>query len=682
MNRVGGSDMCYIRYTMQQLSSISEEAFIEALFEHTENKSIEKATEKEKDKIDSWIDCLLFLKKHMIQYGAKNIDDVSVCFEYKIFDSTWIDAIIVCQDKLIILEFKSGKDSSEEILDGHRSQLIGYYNKITRCNRVIWEEMKKNPFFQVEKYLVYTNQDMIGKAGDLEYILVCDDFTRVLDSITKPANDERVTELLCFKEKLDITTTGVMRDILHRNVLSRMYIQDDHVTACAKIVDQIQNQQGSNLNLIFIKGAPGTGKTGTAFALLEKYMDKGAKYVTGNGNLAQIFQQMIREDKIKGTEAAAVGSLHDLYDVSTFCHKYMRTKENVPVQSVQNRILIIDEAQRVWNPIQIALAKKNKLNDHQKAFIIKHNVSEAMLVIREVAQAIYKDQQSRTIVFLMGSGQEIYIGEENSEKYIYDAVKHLKGLPLKKNLRIHMYVPSKELYDQYSCVSDYCEIEKGLLLKGNKRNAYNDSAIDFVNSIIDDKPIGPYDVKDAFYVYKDYSMMQKAIRPMLTAAFSVGIVANGFETKTEWSNNKYGRAVGTSYLEIDRNKIKNIDNSDLKNFYMDRDSNKLETFASQFNCQGLELDYCIMIWGSQFLRRGNQWVVSNQKISAIDRYCNDLEKLINKYPELKGINIEKEDLRQEFIRNCYRVLMTRARIATYLYVEDQETYEYLKRLIR
>lgn len=209
MNRVGGSDMCYIRYTMQQLSSISEEAFIEALFEHTENKSIEKATEKEKDKIDSWIDCLLFLKKHMIQYRAKNIDDVSVCFEYKIFDSTWIDAIIVCQDKLIILEFKSGKDSSEEILDGHRSQLIGYYNKITRCNRVIWEEMKKNPFFQVEKYLVYTNQDMIGKAGDLEYILVCDDFTRVLDSITKPANDERVTELLCFRRSSILQPLGL-----------------------------------------------------------------------------------------------------------------------------------------------------------------------------------------------------------------------------------------------------------------------------------------------------------------------------------------------------------------------------------------------------------------------------------------------------------------------------------------
>lgn len=670
--------MRYVSYTIKQIAEISEEDFVKALFEHTENRTMNEVSLVDQEKINSWKDCLFFLQKYIKQYNENNIDCFRVCFEYQIFDGTWIDAIIVCQDKLIILEFKSGKDDRVEILDGHRSQIAGYFNKITRCNRVIWEEVKRNSAFTVEKYLVYTNPAMLGKTGDFDYILVCDDFKRVIESITVPADEQRVSQLLEFVEELDITTTGVMKNILHRKVLSEMYVQDNNVTACAEIVEQIQKQKGLNLNLIFIKGAPGTGKTGTAFSLLEKYIDGGAKYVTGNGNLSTIFQQMIKEEHISGTEAAAVGSLHDLYDVSAFCRKHMGQQPKLVLQSVDNKILIIDEAQRVWNPTQVALAKKNKLNHEQQAFVIHNEISEAMLVLRAVLQATYKDETSRTVVFLMGSGQEIYIGEESGEEYIKKAIQHIKGLELKKDIKINLYVPTLEMYNQYKSLADECEIRDGLVLEENKRNTYN---IEFVNSIIDEADEKVIDVKDAFYIYKDIEMMMNAINPITTGAYTVGIVANGFDTKTDWVRGIYGKNKPVSYLSLNGQKKCNIDNKDLKSFYINRTCNTLTTFVSQFNCQGLELDYPVMIWGNQLLRRNDQWVVSSREIGAINSYSDNLETLIKLHPELHQFRIDKDELKEKFVRNCYRVLMTRARIATYIYVEDDETYQYLKKLI-
>ncbi|WP_081365644.1 DNA/RNA helicase domain-containing protein [Eisenbergiella tayi] len=110
--------------------------------------------------------------------------------------------------------------------------------------------------------------------------------------------------------------------------------------------------------------------------------------------------------------------------------------------------------------------------------------------------------------------------------------------------------------------------------------------------------------------------------------------------------------------------------------------NDLDTFASQFNCQGLELDYTIVIWGRKMLRRGDKWEISKDAVGTLDSYCKKIDDLKNQYPELDSVlNVDKDQIRDTFIKNCYRVLLTRSRISTYIYVEDQETYLYLKSII-
>ena len=682
--------MRYVKYKIRELLDIKEYDFLSALFLHTEKRDLQERNVDDEAKINSWKNCLSFLKKHLISYpGLERILQVPVCFEYKIFDGTWIDAVIVCRDKLIILEFKSGKDTRHDILISHRAHVLGYFNKITRCNRVIWEEMKKNSSFSVEKYLIYTNHLMKGQVEKLDYIKVYDEFTDVLQSISEPVGDDRVQQLLAFVEELDITTTGVMKDILNKKVLSRMYVEDDNVTTCAAIIDEIQkNTIGRSLNLIFIKGEPGAGKTGTAFSLLEKYIGMGAKYVTGNGNLSTIFRQMICEDNIGGAEAAAVGSLHNLYNVADFCIRHQDGK-SIELRRIDHNLLIIDEAQRMWNPIQIAIAKKNKLRDDQKAFVIEKGISEAMLVLRAVFSAIHKDSMSRTVVFLLGSGQEIYLGEEDGELYIRQAIAHLKSLPMSNPISIHIYVPTDEMKRNYECLGHFCTKEEGLLLDGDKRNVnsgneiYCKNANIFIQDVIENtSPKITPAIKDAYYIFNDYTTLKHSLKSVRTEAFSIGIVANGFDTFTRWEKDYYGKNIAISYLNLGGDVVQNISNNQLKSFYMDRKGNELDAFASQFNCQGLELDYTIMIWGSKMLRRGSEWMISNNAVGSIDIYCKKIEELEKMYPRLAPyLNVDKNQIKATFIKNCYRVLLTRSRISTYIYVEDPETYTYLKNII-
>ena len=148
--------MRYVKYTINELMNITEADFVSALFEHTENRRVAEATHDDEAKIESWRDCLEFLKRQFASRDLSIMGEVAFCFEYKIFDGTWIDAVIVCENKIILLEFKSGTNTDANILDGHRSQINGYYNKVASCNKVIWEERNNNPLFSVERFLTYS----------------------------------------------------------------------------------------------------------------------------------------------------------------------------------------------------------------------------------------------------------------------------------------------------------------------------------------------------------------------------------------------------------------------------------------------------------------------------------------------------------------------------------------------
>src|SRR5439155_24812599 len=86
-----------------------------------------------------------------------------------------------------------------------------------------------------------------------------------------------------------------------------------------------------------------------------------------------------------------------------------------------------------------------------------------------------------------------------------------------------------------------------------------------------------------------------------------------------------------------------------------RSSSQLEVAATEFECQGLELDWCCVCWGGDFVMKPGSasWEFRRVRSPA------------GKAPQWYG---ETSADTREFIRNKYRVLLTRARIGAVVFV--------------
>jgi len=81
-----------------------------------------------------------------------------------------------------------------------------------------------------------------------------------------------------------------------------------------------------------------------------------------------------------------------------------------------------------------------------------------------------------------------------------------------------------------------------------------------------------------------------------------------------------------------------------------RSSNRLEVALTEFECQGLELDWTGVCWGGDFVWASNGWEFRQFKGSAWQ-------------------GVQKAGTR-EFIRNKYRVLLTRAREGIVIWIPE------------
>jgi DUF2075 family protein len=91
-----------------------------------------------------------------------------------------------------------------------------------------------------------------------------------------------------------------------------------------------------------------------------------------------------------------------------------------------------------------------------------------------------------------------------------------------------------------------------------------------------------------------------------------------------------------------------------------RSSSQLEVAATEFECQGLELDWCCLCWGGDFV----------MKPGAVSWEFRRVRSPAGKAPQWYN---ETSDDTREFIRNKYRVLLTRARIGVVIFVPRGDT---------
>jgi len=417
---------------------------------------------------------------------------------------------------------------------------------------------------------------------------------------------------------------------------------------CARIVERTASVK--RRALVLICGVPGAGKTLVGLQLAHaKFFDKlavmrsdgekptaSAVFLSGNGPLVEVLRYEMRA--AGGDGKAFVRGVHE----------YVKTFTASATQVPPQHILIYDEAQRAFDAAQVAVKHK----DLPAAF---QNLSEPELFVK-FAERI---PEWCVVVGLIGSGQEIHIGEEAGlgqwrsaieksasprdwDVYVPDAqevrnifegmayLNYESSLELAVTIRFHL---ASRLYQFVSHLLRGESSQAKLLSEELERSGYN---LRITHKLGEAKE----------YLWNRYDGNPEARFGIVASSKDKHLVDHGilkgFKSTGEVSAGKFGKW----YAE---------------GLNMVGSCTRLDTVATEFGTQGLELDTCLLAWGTDFLRNNGEW--SNQYASGY----------------LDARRIKNAKLLRE---NAYRVLLTRGRDGCVVFVPPikdkmRETFRYL-----
>jgi hypothetical protein len=394
-------------------------------------------------------------------------------------------------------------------------------------------------------------------------------------------------------------------------------------------------------HLILLTGVPGAGKTLVGLqAVHAKYLDdlaidRGAGkptapavFLSGNGPLVEVLQYEMRS---VGDGKTFVRGVKD------YVKRYSRGNAVPP-----EHVLVFDEAQRAFD---IDKARESHKSDHVR--------SEPEEFIR------FADRVPEwcVVVGLIGSGQEIHVGEEAGLSQWRTAVE---GSARSGEWTVHGPSGVAGLFRGGRIPFDS---KSTLTLDTELRFHQAKDLHHFVAQLLDGAdaatlaPIAARLNSDGYHlritrdldIAKDYLRDRYADDP--SARF--GLIASSkdrdlvrFGVLNDFQSTKRIR-FGPWYGEGE-------------NDYAGNSCRLLETCVTEFGAQGLELDAALLAWGTDLIRKSGTW--SNANARGYKRGA----KVRDPY---------------QLRVNAYRVLLTRGRDGTIVYVPRvgilDETYEYL-----
>ena len=438
-------------------------------------------------------------------------------------------------------------------------------------------------------------------------------------------------------------------------------------------------------SICFVTGVPGAGKTLVGLNVAMKQFEKKepAVYLSGNRPLVDVLTEALARDKVEQEHAAGnkftlKKARREIKSFIQIIHHYRDntlSKLKTPIQNARleidpakqekhkddgyadvEHVAIFDEAQRLWDQPHLSawLARKKG--------IANFPMSESEFLI----WSLNLRPDWAVIVCLVGGGQEINSGEAGIEEPIRAINETFPewSIFISPQLTEKEYAKGKvnELLKNNTKV----KTDKSLHLATSMRSFRAESLSKFVGQLLDNNSA------DAQKTYTEFCHNYPILltRNLAKAKEWLKNVSGGSE--------RYGmicssQAFRLRPLAIDVRAKPNIVDWFLEDASDIRSSLFLEDVATEFDIQGLELDWTCLIWDGDFQYTPEKWI---QKEFSGGKWRN--------------INA---DVRRDFQVNAYRVLLTRARKGMVICVPEgtledptrlpefyDGTYKYLKSL--
>ncbi len=386
--------------------------------------------------------------------------------------------------------------------------------------------------------------------------------------------------------------------------------------------------------LVLVTGVPGAGKTLVGLRVAythdtagagEGSAGPGAMFLSGNGPLVEVLQHVLESKAF-------------VRPVKAYVNRLKSRPSLVPDENV----VIFDEAQRAHDADRVSEVHKSP-----------GEKSEPELFIEFAGRR----RDWAVVVGLIGSGQEIHVGEEGGLKLWRQA---LAGSPAPGGWLVHGPGSTRDAFDGLDFSAD-----ESLHLGRTIRSHLATELHDFVGRLLERTPDPAASMQPvacrlereghdlritrSLTLAKEYLKERYSGDP--TARF--GLVASSRDKDLEqacgipnsWNATRLVK-YGPWY-------------NDAESDSAGRSCRHLDTCVTEFGAQGLELDAVLLAWGTDFVLRDGGW--SNLRA--------------------RGYKPPGPADRWQLRANAYRVLLTRGRDAHVVFVPEldclDETYQYL-----
>lgn len=406
---------------------------------------------------------------------------------------------------------------------------------------------------------------------------------------------------------------------------------DENLTATSdRLIEIIREAQENKLKIAcFVTGVPGAGKTLVGLNVvhnpaLKQHGRAAGVFLSGNGPLVKIISAAIQRDSNRRVREGGAERI-----VGTFIqnvHSFIRAAFDKPEEPAAENVVIFDEAQRAWN-----------LEQTRKKTGREQSETEAMLEIMD------RHPDWAVLIALVGGGQEINTGEAGLAQWgrvLDKSFSHWIVAVSPEALNGDANVAGSRLFEEGTPATVTLRKEPALHLPVNRRSYRTQELTEWVNAVLNGKPdvaknvaalLGDFPLVTTRDVRIARSWLRERTRGLrrcglLASSGAVRLRADGLELSS-------GFRQGNRDLYV--------------NWFLNlppdiRSSNQLEIAASEYECQGLELDWVGVCWGGDFLFDP----VGGWK-------CQQLSG--SKWQPMRS------EIDQAYLLNTYRVLLTRAR---------------------
>lgn len=616
----------------------------------------------EKQQKNAWVEQIEFLKSNL-----KDIQG-NIYFEFSIPRmGKRVDNILISNHFIFVIEFKVGDN---QYTSAAQNQTIDYCLDLLN-----FHEGSHNK--KIIPILVATKASEepyeIQSAIRLDSCILCnaDNFQNTLKNILETQTEGQIINVSDWENSIYKPTPTIIEaaQALYKghNVqeISRSDSCAINLSRTAKAINEIIEtaKTKKQKSICFLTGVPGAGKTLAGLNIANERLktdeSEHSVFLSGNGPLVDVLREALTRDsvetakengdKLKKTDAEREAKAF-IQNIHHFRDDNLKTKD-APIE----KVVVFDEAQRAWQKEQVSKFMKTKKG------IDNFEMSEPEYLI----SVMNRHEDWCTIVCLIGGGQEINTGEAGVSEWI-ESLKQ-------KYSDWNIYYSDKILSEKTTYLND-----EGLLNwlqeKGNKetdlhlavsiRSFRSEKIALFVQYILENEPEKANKIfnliKENYPIFltRNLTTAKNWLKQQAKGTERIGVIASSG-----------GRRLRAEGIDV-KNEIEPA------NWFLNekddvRSSYYLEEIATEFDIQGLEIDFTCVAWDINLYHDNDEW----------------------NYQNFKGSKWQKinQDSARKYLLNSYRVLLTRARQGMIIFIPEigstdttspkqyyDKTFEYFK----